>query len=77
MPQKAMFACCRCEFIGWNNTLSLLVNVWGLGASSAVQLCGSQSKLYDTRKAFGVGLEEEQWCGETLEEWFRKRDPLG
>ena len=44
--------------------------MWGLGASSAVQLSGSQSKLYDTREAFEV-TDEEEWCGQTLGQWFR------
>ena len=89
---EALFACCHCEFIGWNSTLTLVINLFGLIVSSgivqffdvtvtrvincsteneykkAVQLCGSDSKLYDTRN---VQIEkEDNWCGETLERWF-------
>ena len=92
---EALFACCHCEFIGWNSTLTLVINLFGLIVSSgivqlldvtatrvqiiwfskwiyekAVQLCGSDSKLYDTRN---VQIEkEDNWCGETLERWFRE-----
>jgi len=46
---QALFSCLRCEFIGWNNMLSIFINIFGIGASAAVQLCGSESKLYDHR----------------------------
>ena len=31
---EALFACCHCEFIGWNSTLTLIINLFGLVVSS-------------------------------------------
>ena len=33
---EALFACCHCEFIGWNSTLTLVINLFGLIVSSGI-----------------------------------------
>ena len=33
---EALFACCHCEFIGWNSTLTLIINLFGLIVSSGI-----------------------------------------
>ena len=46
---ESVIAALHCEFIGWNSAFILITNLTGIVVNTAVQICGSESRLYDPK----------------------------
>ena len=70
---ESIIAACHCEFIGWNCTLILVTNLIGIAVNSAVQICGSESRLYDPKLNSYHQLRENNFTLDSRH-WIRISD---